>query len=137
METGNVWSLHASSTDLIRLLESFRLTDYEDRVVSVFAENLLSYSQCNKIVDELNELSTRRVVLRTNLSSQTGHAESTSIHVFEVEVCYMQGTLKVNEKVRRRMMKEAWMYFTFKIITDNDIHVMFFFYFVTECCTKG
>lgn len=55
METGNVGSLHASSTDLIRLLESFRLTDYEDRVQSVFAENLLSYSQCNKIVDDINQ----------------------------------------------------------------------------------
>lgn len=127
METGNVWSLHASSTDLIRLLESFRPTDYENRVVSVFAENLLFYSKCNKIVDEINQLSTREVVLRTNLSSQTGHAESKSIHVFEVEVCYMQGTLKCNEKVRMRMMKEKWIYFTFKSITDYDIHVMFFF----------
>lgn len=135
METGNVWSLQASSTDLIRLLESFRLIDYEDRVQSVFAENLLSYSQCNKIVDDINQLSTREVVLRKNLSSQTGHAKSKSIHVFEVEVCYMQGTLKVNEKVRRRMMTETCIYFTFKIITDSDIHVVF--YFVTGCCTKG
>lgn len=107
METGKVWSLQASSTDLINLLASFRLTDSEGRINAAFDENLLSRSQIDEIVDEINQLSLREVVLLTNISSQAGHAKSKSVYVFEVEVCFMQGTLKVNEKVCNRMMTET------------------------------
>lgn len=109
MESGKVWSLHASSTDLIKLLESFRLTDLGSRIDSFFAKNLLSNSPCHKIVDEINQLLTRKVVLQTHLSSQAGHANSQSIYVFEVEVCCTQGTLKVNEKVCMRKMTETYI----------------------------
>lgn len=123
METGKVWTLHASSPDLINLLGSFRMTEL---VGSVLARNLLSNSPLHKIVDEINQLSTTEVVLETKLSSQAGDPKSKSIYVFEVEVCSRQGTLKVNEKVSMRRMTERHIYyFTFKIITDNN--VVFFF----------
>lgn len=98
METGDVWSLHATSTDHKRLFESFRKFYTEDQIQPSFAICLLSAIHCNKIVDEINLLSKREIVLQTNLSSQAGHAMSEPIYVWEVEVCCTQGTLKVHEK---------------------------------------
>lgn len=103
METGEEWSLQATSTDLKRLFASFRIFDPEDQAQTSFAKCLLSAIQCNKIVDTIHLLSTEDVVLQTNLSGQAGNAKSEPIYVFEVEVCFTQGTLNVNEKVCRRM----------------------------------
>lgn len=87
-----------------KLFESLRIIDPEDQRQPSFAECLLFVIQCIKIVDEVNLLWRREVVLKTNLSSQADNANSEPIHVFEVEVSCTQGALKVNEKVCRISM---------------------------------
>lgn len=110
METGEDWLLQATSTDLKSLLKSFRIFDPEDQTQPTFAKSLLYAIQCNKIVDTINLLSTQDVVLLTNISGGASHAKSEEIYVFEVEVCCKQGTLKVNEKVCRRMTVSLLFY---------------------------
>lgn len=116
METGEDWLLQATSTYLKSLFKSFRLFDPQDQTPSSFAKSLLSSIQCNRIVDTINLLSTQDVVLRTNISGEASHAKTEEIYVFEVEVCCTQGTLKVNEKVCRRMTVSHLFYFS--IIID-------------------
>lgn len=80
------------------MFESLRTIDPEDQRQTPLAKCLLPAIQCNKIVDEINQLSKTEVVLQKKLLSKAGHAKSEPIHVFEVEVSCTQGTLKVNEK---------------------------------------
>lgn len=80
------------------LIGSLRLfTFLEDRVQPSFANCLLSATQYNDIVDEINQMLMRAVVV----SSQADFSTSESVHVFAVEVIRSQGALKVNEKVCR------------------------------------
>lgn len=80
------------------LIGSLRLfTFLEDRVQPPFANCLLSATQYNDIVDEINQMLMRAVVL----SSQADFSTSESVHVIAVEVIRSQGALKVNEKVCR------------------------------------
>lgn len=121
METGEECLIHGTSADLKRLFESLRIIDPEDQRQPSVAECLLFVIQCNKIVDEINLLSRREVVLQTNLSSQADHANSEPIHVFEVEVSCTQGAPKVNVKdaankdayfhsTSRNLVKVIWIY---------------------------
>lgn len=80
------------------MFESLRTIDPEDQRQTPLAKCLLPAIQCNKIVDEINQLSKTEVVLQKKMLSKAGHAKSEPIHVFEVEVSCTQGTLKVNEK---------------------------------------
>eukprot|EP00105_Crassostrea_gigas_P045796 XP_019929944.1 PREDICTED: receptor-type tyrosine-protein phosphatase F-like [Crassostrea gigas] len=95
METAEEWSLHATSADFKRLFESLGIIVPEDKRQPSFAKCLLTGIQCSAIVDEINPLSKREVVLPTNLSSQGGQKKSEPIHV---QVICRQGTLKVNGK---------------------------------------
>lgn len=95
METGEEWSLHVTSADIKRLFESLGIIVPEDKGQPSFAKCLLTGIQCSAIVDEINLLAKREVVLPTNLSSQGGQRKSEPIHV---QVICRQGTLKVNEK---------------------------------------
>lgn len=133
METGEDWLLQATSTDLKSLFKSFRIFDPEDQTQPSFAKSLLYAIQCNKIVDTINLLSTQDVVLRTNISGGARHAKSEEIYGFEVEVCCTQGTLKVNEKVCRRMPVSHLFY----ILDYHRLQYGVFIYFVTGCCEKG
>lgn len=98
METGEEWSLHVTSADFKRLFESLGIIVPEDKRQPSFAKCLLTGIQCSAIVDEINPLSKREVVLPTNLSSQGGQKKSEPIHV---QVICRQGTLKVNGNVCR------------------------------------
>lgn len=98
METGEEWSLHATSADFKRLLESLGIIVSEDKRQPSFAKCLLTGIQCSAIVNEVNLLSKSEVVLPTNLSSLGGQKKSEPIHV---QVICRQGTLKVNGKVCR------------------------------------
>lgn len=98
METGEEWSLHVTSADFKRLFESLGIIVPEDKRQASFAKCLLTGIQCSAIVDEINPLSKREVVLPTNLSSQGGQKKSKPIHV---QVICRQGTLKVNGNVCR------------------------------------
>lgn len=133
METGEDWLLQATSTDLKSLFKSFRIFDPKDQTQPSFAKSLLYAIQCNKIVDTVNLLSTQDVVLRTNISGGARHAKSEEIYGFEVEVCCTQGTLKVNEKVCRRMTVSHLFY----ILDYHRLQYGVFIYFVTGCCEKG
>lgn len=101
METGEELSLHATSADFKRLFESLGIIVPEDERQPSFAKCLLSGIQYSAIVDEINLLAKREVVLPTNLSSQGVQKKSEPIHV---QVMCRQGTLKVNEKVCRTMV---------------------------------
>lgn len=98
METGEEWPLHATSADFKRLFESLGIVVPEDRRQPSFAKCLLTGIQCSAIVNEINILAKREVVLPTNLSSQGGQRKSEPIYV---QVICRQGTLKVNGKVCR------------------------------------
>lgn len=95
METGAEWSLHATSADFKRLLESLGIIVPEDKRQPSFAKCLLTGIQCSAIVDEINPLSKREGVLFTNVCSQGGQKKSEPIHV---QVICRQGMLKVNGK---------------------------------------
>lgn len=112
METGEVWSLHAKSTYLKTLFESFGIIDSVDQKPS-FAKGLLSVIECDNIVNDINLLSKREVVLQTTLPSQAGHATLLPVYVLEVEVCCTQGTLRVKEKVFIKMNAFTHIFFTF------------------------
>lgn len=101
METGEEWPLHATSAYFKRLFESLGIIVPEDKRQPSFAKCLLTGIQCSAIVDEINLLAKRKVVLPTHLSSQGGQKKSEPIHV---QVNCRQGTLKVNEKLRRTKM---------------------------------
>lgn len=96
METGEEWSLHATSADFKRLFESLGIVVPEDKRQPSFAKCLLTRIQCSAIVNEINILAKREVVLPTDLSSQGDQKKSKPIHV---QVICRPGTLKVNGKV--------------------------------------
>lgn len=98
METGEEWSLHATSADFKRLFKLLGIIDRGDQRHPPFAKCLLTVIQCSAIVDEINLLSKREVVLPTNFSSQGDQKKSEPIHV---QVICRQGTLKLNGKVCR------------------------------------
>lgn len=74
------------------------ITDPKDQRHPLFAKCLLSVKQCNSIVDEINLLSKREVILPTHVSREANQGNSESIQVLEVEVSCSGGTLKLNEK---------------------------------------
>lgn len=92
------WSLHATSAAFKRLFESLGIVVPEDKRQPSFAKCLLAGKLCSAIVDEINLLSKREVVLPTNFSSQGDQKKSEPTHV---QVICRQGTLKVNRKVCR------------------------------------
>lgn len=110
------------------MFESLRTIDHEDQRQTPLAKCLLPAIQCNKIVDEINQLSKREVVLQKQLLSKAGHAKSEPIHVSDVEVSCTQGTLKVNEKVCRRRMEVTYILLTFEIFTNYDIFLFWGFF---------
>lgn len=117
METDKELTIHVKSQDLKRLFLTFNILDmdlefnwslilnssifpyFNDNLEPSFARRLLSALQCKNIVYEINRLSERVFVLQKNVSNQADFWTSGSIPVFEVEVVFTQGTLKVNEKV--------------------------------------
>lgn len=103
MDTNKPWSFQATSTDLKRFLASFRIFDPEDQTRSSFAKSVLSAIRCNEIEDTIHLLSSKDVVLQSDLSNQAGHATSKKVYVFKVEVFCTEGTLKVREKVCKGM----------------------------------
>lgn len=111
METGEEWSLHVTSADFKRLFESLGIIVPEDKRQPSFAKCLLTGKLCSAIVDEINLLSKREVVLPTNFSSQGDQKKSEPIHV---QVICRQGTLKVNGKVCRT-----------KVAITHMLHYMF------------
>lgn len=56
METGEEWSLHATSADFKRLFESLGIIVPEDKRQPSFAKCLLTGIQCSAIVDEINRV---------------------------------------------------------------------------------
>lgn len=80
METGEEWSLHATSADFKRLFKLLGIIDRGDQRHPPFAKCLLTVIQCSAIVDEINLLSKREVVLPTNFSSQGDQKKSEPIH---------------------------------------------------------
>lgn len=117
LETDKELTIHVKSQDLKRLFLTFNILDmdlefnwslilnssifpyFNDNLEPSFARRLLSALQCKNIVYEINRLSERVFVLQKNVSNQADFWTSGSIPVFEVEVVFTQGTLKVNEKV--------------------------------------
>lgn len=87
--------MHATSADFKRLFKSLGIIDRGDQRHPPFAKCLLTVIQCNAIVDEINLLSKREVVLPTHFSSQGDQKESEPIHV---QVICRHGTLKLNGK---------------------------------------
>lgn len=102
METEKEWTLPSiTSPELKRAIESFRITFQEDQRHPSFTGVLLSAINCNAIINQINLLSKRAVVVQKNISSQADYPTEGSIHVFEVEVICSEGTLKVIEKVHQ------------------------------------
>lgn len=99
IEPEKEWKLPANTSPALRrVFESLRLFTFpQDHIQPSFAKRLLSATQCYDIVDKINQMSKRAVVL----SSQADFSTSGSVHVFEVEVIRSQCALKVNEKVCR------------------------------------
>lgn len=99
IEQEKEWKLPANTSQALRrVIESLRLFTFpQDHVQPSFAKRLLSATQCYDIVDEINQMSKKAVVL----SRQADFPTSGSVHVFEVEVIRSQCALKVNEKVCR------------------------------------
>lgn len=102
MERENEWTLPAiTSPELKMAIESFRITVEEDQRHPSFTGVLLSAINCNAIINKINLLSKRAVVVPKNISSQEDYPTERSVHVFKVEVICSEGTLKVNEKVHQ------------------------------------
>lgn len=110
MATEKEWTLpDITSPDLKGMIGSFRVTVSEDKRQPSFAKCLLSAIQCNEIVEQLNQLSQKAIVLRRKGPSEVDYTTTGSVYVFEVEVICTQGTLKVNEKVCRRITQVAYI----------------------------
>lgn len=109
MEIEKEWTLPAiTSPDLQNVIESFKVIVSEDKRQPSFAKCLLSAIQCNKIVDKINQLS-KKAIVRRNVPKQVDYTTTGSIYVFEVEVICTQGTLKVKEKVCKRITYVAYI----------------------------
>lgn len=128
METGEEWSLHATSADFKRLFKSLGIIDRGDQRHPPFAKCLLTVIQCNAIVDEINLLSKREDVLPTNVSSQGDQKKSEPIHV---QVICREGTLKVNGKVCTTKMAITTM-----LLYLLNLHKLPLC-FVIGCCKQG